>query len=560
MSKDVIDKFLFIFKPCQSGKTKIMLDKIKELLEDEYNFDNEKKNKIFIVFCDNSLLQTEQLKTRTESENLDSIIMSSKSEVKNVESAYHRIKVKKQYILIMCANSVQIDNINKLIEDLKNDDYKFYIYIDEVDKTFKGKTFENIKNWAKNDKIQKIHMITATFLPITKKFNKEYPNIKSLPILALQNSYDRDKYHRIDDSKLIYIDFDNFELNKILNNYKFNNKTILFCPSAIQKIDHYDTKNVLCKNGFNVLVINSDGSKIFYHNEEYDKNENGFELSIEDRSIDDKNVEMSKWLSKIYHDKNYKLIGKKFAITGNLSIGRGITISSPDLMITDAIIPECLNDLSTGYQLIGRLCGNMKEWPNYSKPTIYCIKSIVDSLICYQNKVIKLAEDAYKDESTLINVNKLKYQDAGEPYGIPIKLEINSVRFKKLMTYIEKVKNGSKKFNPISANKVKTKLGKYIINNKIECINYNQNLKFNSDLNFRNIKIIGSKEEPWDKVKKYPLVEIEGYIQAKYRLKPEERNTQEKGDAIVYILCSNYTNLEANGIYKDSIYITFIKN
>lgn len=547
-----LDKFLFVFKPCQSGKTLLMIENIKNL---DNVFGQDDINKLFIVFCDNSLLQTDQLKTRVEKENLDAFIISSKSEISNHRECYHQIDIENKKIIICCANNTQINNMNLLINDLNKKDYHIYIYIDEVDKTFSGKSFINLIKWNENNIVKKITMITASPEPILNIFNKKFHN-KSIPILPIELSYDRDKYHKIDDSNLIYISDEFFCLEYILKEHTFPNNTILFCPGQIKRTTHYNIQEILCKDGFNVLVINSDGCNIYY----YDNSKR--ELDKNDKFIDNKTVEVSKWLAKIYHNEQYNLKNKKFAITGNLSIGRGITISSPQLMITDAIIPtnSIESNLSFGYQLIGRLCGNMKEWDNYKKPNLYGSKKVISDLINYQNKVIDLVEKAYKYDKTSINPNIFNLNQADEKYGIPIKLEFSSILFDKFINFIIEIKGERRNIDKIEdKEKIKNKIIKYINKNQINIYNSNPSHITINKLKFKNFQIVGLDDRTLDKIYKYPFVDIDTYFKSEYRYKAEI-NCKEPGDAIIYILCRDYPKFENHGIYKGSIYITFLKN
>jgi hypothetical protein len=108
-----LDKFLLICKPCQSGKTSLVIENIKKLIQiiDQENI----HNNVSIIFCDNSLLQTEQMNKRVESENINVKIISSKSEIKNVDELYRKIINEDIKVIICCANKTQIGNIYKLL-------------------------------------------------------------------------------------------------------------------------------------------------------------------------------------------------------------------------------------------------------------------------------------------------------------------------------------------------------------------------------------------------------------------------------------------------------------
>ena len=165
------NKYQLIVKPTQSGKTFIVLSEIKKI------FLQNKDNNIRIInilFCDNSLLQTDQLKSRvddelpifTDNDGEQSVILSSRSDVKNYDALFTVIFDSDCNNIITCANNARVENIDKLISNRikKNDNItKFYLWIDESDKTF-SRMDKNIllKKWESYSNILKISFITAT--------------------------------------------------------------------------------------------------------------------------------------------------------------------------------------------------------------------------------------------------------------------------------------------------------------------------------------------------------------------------------------------------------------
>ena len=559
---DELNKFLLISKPCQSGKTSLVIENIKKLLQiiDQEYIDNN----ISIVFCDNSLLQTEQINKRIEDENINVKIISSKSEIKSVDELYRKIINDDIKVIICCTNKTQIANINKLLDyfdisDKKNklnENYNFHFFIDEVDKTFGSSFFDNILNWEKNKKITKITVITATPERFLKKMGSD-----KIPILPLEYSYNRDSYHKIDDSYIENLEENNFYMEYILQNYTFSNNCFLFCPGKIKKISHYDIQKLLNESDFNVLVINSDGNNLYYKDDKP-----SIKITKEDliKKYKGQNVELSRWLSDIYNDPEYKLKNNKFAITGNLSIGRGITISSPTFMITDAIIPTESSNISNLYQLAGRICGNIKLWSNYKKPRIFGTEKGIKKIIECQNKVINLVEHCYKNNINEININDYNMINADEKYGIPIKIRFNIIA--KFNTLIEKIKeykggNFDTPLNNNSRSKIMRKIKKYCQLEDV-CDIYNNN-DYDIDLDnyiIKNIKIIGYDGQNFETVNKNPLIKINKYIESKKRFEAEKSNCEIPGECIFYILCGNYQKFLENDVNEGDIYITFIKN
>ena len=554
-SESEIDKLLLICKPCQSGKTSLVIEDIKKLIQ--LTSDDMKDNDISIIFCDNSLLQTEQLRERIEKENINAVIISSKSDTSSWEVLLTKI-IAGVKVIICCSNTTQINNINLLLKYYENnkikltETYRFNFFIDEVDKTFAGSNFDHIINWEKHDMIKKITVITATPEQFLKKINRK------IPILPLEFSYEQNKYHKIEDSNINYVEESDFSIKSILDKYDFSDDCFLFCPGSIKRTSHKNIMKELNKYGFNVLVINSDGIILYY----YDDTEKEIPLEDTNDPKTHQRCELSKWIAKIYYNDNYNLKNKKFAITGNLSIGRGITISSPQLMLTHAIIPNNVNNMSNLYQLVGRICGNMKEWDNYNKPIVFGTKNTLTRVIEYQNKVINLVENAFKYDLSMVCINN--YNNSIESnYGIPIKIRFNDMyNFNEFLEKIKKYKGDIKtKLNDMSRKKIMKKLKKYFMEKLVSLFNHNNN----NDMwpldkyKIKNLKIIGYDNDEYTKIQKYPLNKINSYFENKIKYNAEEQNCTEPGDCIFYVLCNNYTQLEENNIKKGDIFVTFLK-
>jgi len=545
-------KYLFIGKPCQSGKTSITIDKIKDIYQiiDVYD-----EKYITIVFCANSLLQTQQFQSRVDAAHLNAEIMSSKSQLNHVDSLYRKICSNKLNFVITCFNSTQIENINGILQDLKDKEYIFNIFIDEADATATGNLSNYIKKWATFNIIKQIVFITAT--P-----NRVFSTYDSMNIHPLEISYS-ESYHKIEDSEIIYIErsLDYYVyLQYILTTYFKGDNYILYCPAEIKIKSHDRTKEILVENGFTVIVINSEGNYIY-------SKEGCIEIDDNDIHEPDRKNEVSVWLAKIYKMPEY-INSKKVAITGNLSIGRGITISSPVLMITDAILPIKIKNKCSLYQIAGRISGNIKNFPNYKKIRIYSIKEVVDSAILSQNKIIEIVENSYHNNDTMItkedwaNMNLVE----NDKYGIPIKIRFTDVAH--FDCFYQDINDIYKKYNSNKLDK-KGNIEKEIKRKFIEYESYyefinknkNKNIKqFFTLYKLKNIKRIDNTLHINTNYNKYPLVKIQQYIKAGKRYEAEKKNCSNEGDSIMYILADNMSldSQEVHDIMKGDIFITFL--
>ena len=229
----------------------------------------------------------------------------------------------------------------------KLNEYKFSIWIDEIDKNIK--LFKNyLFDWDKHPKIERIGLITATPANVLKEFNV-------IKIFELKESYDREIYHSFADSEFKLLNFNDMDIDlyiqKVMVEFSdlIKDGQIWFIPGEVNITSHYNIKDILIEKGFTVIIINGNSKKIFDDNKSEDlKNEN--------------NDNLADFLGDLYINK--KLYNKKVAITGNLCVSRGITINSDKMLITHAIFPTKINNPSNSYQLAGRICGNIKKFKN----------------------------------------------------------------------------------------------------------------------------------------------------------------------------------------------------
>jgi len=381
-------KIHLLVKPTQSGKSFIMLDKISKIL---------KKNKdtVHIIFCDNQLIQTEQINNRVNKDDKlkdiskddelkdiskddklkdISLIFSSKSKIKYSELP-HLIIDKKIKIIITCSNKKRVDDIDILLnlESLINK--KIFIWIDEIDKNIK--LFENNINleWNNITIVKKIYLITATPSDIENKF--KFKNVN------LDKTYNKEYYHSLNDSKFIIVDNYENEIETYIENIMKQHSNLIdegqvwFIPGELNISSHEKIKNILMKLKFTVIIINSNGKQIYTDNKEDE--------------LPDDDDELANSLGNYY--KKNKLHEKKVAITGNICISRGITINSENMLISHAIFPTKINNESTSYQLAGRICGNIKKFKNYKKPTIFCSSHFRDTILKMENIAKKFAKN-----------------------------------------------------------------------------------------------------------------------------------------------------------------------
>jgi hypothetical protein len=447
------DKLELIVKPTQSGKTFIMLQEIAKMLE-------QNDNNIHIIFCDNQLLQTEQTSDRINKyDNLDtyitdegdvSLILSSKSKIKHYTQLTHYIIIYKLRTIIACSNKKRLENINEIIEGFRSNEkfeYKFCIWIDEIDKNIKlFKKF--LIKWNEYSQIIRIGLITATPKTVLETFD----NIK---IFELEYSHDKEVYHSFGESNFrllnLYDIETEFYIEKILDIFSkdIENGQVWFIPGEVNTESHNNIKNILIKKKFIVIIINSRGKFL------YKTNKNNKEEMIE--LYCESNKSICDFLGDLYISENYSK--HKIAITGNLCINRGITINSDKMLITHAIFQPTINNSATGYQLAGRVCGNIKKFKNYKIPIIYCSIKFKEMIIKMEERAKNLAEKSFKLQNKIVSLFDYEKADIKiQNSGIPILLNLNKIDLLK----IKSIKHISNKTRPIIEEIIK----KYKLDNK----------------------------------------------------------------------------------------------
>ena len=400
-----------IVKPCQSGKTFTKLTEIKKLI----SVDEEGSKAIHLIFTDNSILQTIQLKERItpfllkgeeedeeefiEEKKFVVIAFSSKSsKCSKPEALVPFLKKEKTKIIISCANRTRFNDMDILVNTLES--CRFYIWIDEADKSISNQFSIMINEWLKLEQVKKMTFITAT----PEELLKVYGDIEMIP---LRQAYDRELYHRFIDSDIRIVELEKLEKKEEEDGKDDDSETVInskavqyarqllnsdgavennskwFIPANHRMDTHDEMALMLLEEfGFTVVVVNGNGKLLYLPM---------MDEPVKIDEIIDTSCEVSQWLAELYRE--FVPSSTPFALTGKLCLGRGITLSSPDLIFTHAIFPPVLTGRSSSYQLAGRMSGNMKKWEGYKPPIIYCTLKFYECITVMEEAAIKLTED-----------------------------------------------------------------------------------------------------------------------------------------------------------------------
>ena len=409
-------RFILICKPEQSGKTFIMIQNIIRDLREPIDG----KQIINFILCDNNLLLTRQTCSRV-SEDLKEFQVNGETYLEfssHKRTEYHdaisvagAITTKGVKNILCCTNGKRIDDIDQLITSLNDGPYTkgklhFKIWLDEADK-FTGFINTTLKPLVDEYRNINVYCITAT----AKKLFDQYQFMNVLPI----ENTTTPQYHGWCDNKIRLIDDDSscedFVEHVLTNvaNLAIQPGTNWFIPAKYKKTSHEKIKDKCVSKGFAVFVVNGNGIRLT--------------LPSKEMIIYKKDDEFNTKIKQIYHEKDLKRF--PVAITGNVCIGRGISIMSDDFMMDFGIFSDCGNPQEAS-QNSGRLKGNMKHWPNYKPPVVFTTEKFNKVAIEWEKKSRNLAELAFQKEERGEEpiISKSEYKTLGEDYEYMIHEEL----------------------------------------------------------------------------------------------------------------------------------------
>ena len=411
------NRITLICKPEQSGKTFVMIQQIINDLRDP----SLTRTVINIILCDNNLLLTKQTSERVGRDLSPFIEVNgqtylefsshARTEYRSAVAVEGAISVLDIHNILCCTNGTRVEDIYTIISDLNKselhkDKFIFKIWLDEADKftSFIDNTFGPLVEEYTN---VELYCITATAAKLFKRYG-------SFNVFPLENTT-TDYYHgwldnefRFVDSSATCVSFAEHVLDNMGKDH-IQPGTKWYIPAEHKKVTHRGIKDVCIKRGFAVIIVNGEGIKLFLPNGEmvpYKKDD-----------------ELNTIIKKAYREHELKCY--PLAITGNVCIGRGISIMSEDFMMDYGILSSCHNQQEAS-QNSGRLKGNIKSWDTYKPPTVFTTETFWEVARNWEIKSRGLARLAYDKEqqgkSTIITKNE--YRTVGEDFDYVVHDEL----------------------------------------------------------------------------------------------------------------------------------------
>jgi hypothetical protein len=406
--EDAWERFILICKPEQSGKTFVMIQQIIKDLDEHTD-----KTVINFIFCDNSLLLVKQTSERVHRDvepftiNDESYVeFSSRDDGKaqsNSDSIIVKIMMDDIRNVVSCTNGKRVSDISSIINQFNSKPstqgkFEFKIWLDEADKftKFIDNTFKPLVDAHNN---VRVYCLTATPDALFKKY--EHMNV-----LPIENTTSPD-YHGWEDNHRVILEntsntvgFIHEVLTSHVDESKMCKGSKWYIPGDTKKKSHQFIRDILVGKGFAVFVVNGDGIALT--------------LPVEGRPHfrEDKTEELNQQMMRMHNENGADRF--PVAITGNICVGRGISIMSPEFIFDYAILSNCTKKAEAS-QNAGRTKGNIKSWPNYKPPTVYTTAKFDAIATEWEGKSRRLAELAFeKDEVNPSTVTKAEFKGIGD--------------------------------------------------------------------------------------------------------------------------------------------------
>jgi hypothetical protein len=424
---------------------------------------------ITIILTNNNLSETRQWKIRLQNklDGFKTLILSSSkdSTLKNIGMLSNLLLKAKNAselpdLIVMCTHDKRIEDVLEIIDIFKNNNLDLTqlgihaiiinIMIDEADKNMKLISSFLKDLWTritdpelnKDNVLSNIHFITATPL---KEFWKA---LKSCGILKLKNvnraiqemddshvlhtnysdlmqNYrwlnDHERNHSVTDMSKKTVDYAEHVL-KQLGHHDSSNPRIIFAPAENGKPSHYAMQYLFQEYGYWVYVDNSDKEtgKRFYQPD-------GKSQSIDDfrkmHKVEGEPYEVFKKWKELHPTES-------LAITGWLTIIRGITFNTTDFNFTDMILSAGhMPNIADLLQVSGRANGDIQYVGCF---TIHCPKDIWDLLDNRIKLMTELHEKNIEEFEEKDFRQKTKRDEQEVAWTIPYVFSIGKEKYEKI--------------------------------------------------------------------------------------------------------------------------------
>lgn len=441
-----------ILRPGQSGKTRKMVDLIKEIRK-EYaaavtaGWSEAGMLNIFIV--SNVMALADQTTKRMqrdladETSSTDSVdsdneldaddqiegdcfswVSGNKGNRVSAEALFARIVQKKVSTVVLCANKRRLMYLKSLIDMLDEFPHfhdNIHMWIDEADASINLWSKKEMVAVVERPVVQRVTLVSATFNSILK----QYGRLHMLGDIITHPPC----YHKVADCNVIedncaFLPSEYSGARAYLSAVLPRHPEMcvpgakLFAPGDYTQASHDEVASYLVEAGFAVLVLNGTEKAIRLPN-----GRPPLVLDFKPETMDENpkrpdaakpGEEIGVYVARLYKEK--KLEQFPFAVTGHLCIGRGLTFQNENFLFDFGILPFILND-AMAYQAACRMAGNIRSLLGYKIATLVTTSRMWEVILRQEGFAVNLARIV--KERNLPDVGVEEFNEAGGIVDMP---------------------------------------------------------------------------------------------------------------------------------------------
>jgi hypothetical protein len=437
-----------ILRPGQSGKTRKMIDLIKEVRANlaelaKAGWSDAGMLNIFVV--SNVMALADQTTKRMQRELFDEASSTNSDESDDgvadaqvvdecfawtsgnmgnkftTDVLFSLIVRNKVSSIVLCANKRRLSYLKDLIvmlNDFAAYRDKIHMWIDEAD--------ASINLWSKPTMdvttlpiVQKVTLVSATFNSILKMYGR----LRILGDVITHPSC----YHKVADCVVIednctFLPAEGSGALAYLSAVLPRHPEMcvpgarVFAPGDYTQASHDEVASYLVAAGFAVLVLNGTEKAIRRPNGLAPlvldfKSATAHELNGRALARPDAiraGEELGVYVARLYHTKG--LAQFPFAVTGHLCVGRGLTFQNENFLFNFGIIPY-IADSAMAYQAACRMAGNIRDLLGYAPATLVATTKMWDVIRRQEGFAVNLARIV--KERNLADVGAAEFAEAG---------------------------------------------------------------------------------------------------------------------------------------------------
>lgn len=415
-----------IVRPCQSGKTRTMQEKIREMerLIHDREMDGDGYLNILITSNNRSLVSQTQARMMNDlyspasadsddstdgesmepsDDKIEGSVFSWMSGTKTrteVGALADRVKELEVRMIVCCAHKTRIGYVISLLRNLEKSrryDQRINIWFDEADAYIKLLTNPEL-DMCVFSRVEKVWLVSATFHSVVDYYG-------SIRVEPAEKSHP-DCYVKIADCEIVVDDVCAKNAVEYITHVVNTRPELavkgmrLYTPGDRERKSHTEIANFLISKGFAVAILNGARKCVLVP-------------SGEDEPIVHNIVDYATPAPESVGDtlaRMYVQLGLNaypYAITGQICLGRGLTFCSDDekypFLFDEEIVPDIKSEADR-YQCTARGVGNIGNFRSFKAPRITMSSMMRESVLQSEAIAVRLAPFAL--EKGIVNIGR----------------------------------------------------------------------------------------------------------------------------------------------------------